>query len=207
MTIAMNLPDPGRCRQPTSLWRPGSVAVRAVLCALAGLGGLAGLVAAPLAMAAAPADGLGATAMLDLALANPAPMVGVVSNELAATPAPAEPRFDLSVNNAPAAQVFLQLASGTRYNMLVAPEVSGSLSITLKDTTLPEALDTLRELFGYDFRISGNRVFVYSNAVQSRLYRINYLPVLPVLPWPPPATEIALDVTRMSEAPWRRPGR
>ena len=33
------------------------------------------------------------------------------------------------------------------------------------------------------------------------------LPVLPVLPWPPPATEIALDVTRMSEAPWRRPGR
>ena len=179
MTIAMNLPDPGRCRQPTSLWRPGSVAVRAVQSAMAGLAGLvgiAGLVAAPLAMAAAPADGLGATATLDLALANPAPMVGVVSNELAARPAPAEPRFDLSVNNAPAAQVFLQLASGTRYNMLVAPEVSGSLSVTLKDTTLPEALDTLRELFGYDFRISGNRVFVYSNAVQSRLYRINYLP-------------------------------
>ena len=170
MTIALNLPDPGSCRQPTSTWRPGSVAM------LSALAGLAGLVAAPLAMAAVPAEVPVATATLDLALASPASRVAAASTELPATPVAAEPRFDLSVNNAPAAQVFLQLASGTRYNMLVAPEVSGSLSITLKDTTLPEALDTLRELFGYDFRISGNRVFVYSNAVQSRLYRINYLP-------------------------------
>jgi hypothetical protein len=29
---------------------------------------------------------------------------------------------------APAAQVFMQLGTGTRYNMLVAPEVSGQLS-------------------------------------------------------------------------------
>jgi len=72
--------------------------------------------------------------------------------------------------------VFLQLAQGTPYNMLVSPEVSGNLSITLKSTTVTEALDTMRELFGYDFRIIGNRIFVYSNAVQTRLYRINYLP-------------------------------
>src|SRR5437879_2231347 len=31
---------------------------------------------------------------------------------------PFEPRFDLSVNNAPAAQVFMSLVSGTRYSML-----------------------------------------------------------------------------------------
>ena len=93
-----------------------------------------------------------------------------------AAPVVPEARFDLAVNNAPAAQVFLQLAQGTAYNMLVSPDVSGNLSITLKNTTVPEALDTLRELFGYDFRITGNRIFVYSNAVQTRLYRINYLP-------------------------------
>src|SRR3989344_779967 len=44
-------------------------------------------------------------------------------------------------------------------------------------TGVPEALETLRELFGYDFRMaSGNRVFVYPNTVQTRLYKINYLP-------------------------------
>ncbi|OYU98107.1 MAG: pilus (MSHA type) biogenesis protein MshL [Burkholderiales bacterium PBB5] len=89
---------------------------------------------------------------------------------------PADARFDLAVSNAPAAQVFLQLATGTAYNMLVAPEVGGTLSVTLKDTTVPEAMDTLRELFGYEYRITGNRIFVYPNTVQTRLFRVNYLP-------------------------------
>ena len=87
-----------------------------------------------------------------------------------------EPRFDLSINNAPASQVFLQLANGTAYNMLVSPDVSGTLSITLKDTTVPEAMDTMREMFGFEYRITGNRIFVYPNTVQTRLYRVNYLP-------------------------------
>lgn len=92
-----------------------------------------------------------------------------------ATPAP-EPRFDLSVNNAPAAQVFMQMAAGTPYNMLVSPEVAGNVSITLKNTTVPEALEAMRELFGYDFRIAGNRIFVQPNTVQTRLFRVSYLP-------------------------------
>jgi len=91
-------------------------------------------------------------------------------------PVPPARRFDLSVNNAPAAQVFMQLASGSGYNVLVSPEVSGQVSVTLKDSTLPEAMETLRELYGYDYRITGTRVLVYPNTVQSRLYRINYLP-------------------------------
>jgi len=99
----------------------------------------------------------------------------VVAPTAAANPAN-EARFDLSVNNAPAAQVFLQLGNGTAYNMLVAPEVSGTLSVTLKNTTVLEAMDTLRELFGYEYRVTGNRIFVYPNTVQTRLYRINYLP-------------------------------
>ncbi len=85
-------------------------------------------------------------------------------------------RFDLSVNNAPASQVFLQLGSGTHYNILIPPDLSGSITVSLKNTTVPEALDTLRELFGYDYRITGNRVFVYPNTVQTRLFRVNYLP-------------------------------
>ena len=85
-------------------------------------------------------------------------------------------RFDLSVSNAPAAQVFMQLGAGTPYNMLVAPEVAGEVTITLKDTTVLEALESMRELFGYDFRVAGNRIFVQPNTVQTRLFKINYLP-------------------------------
>ena len=125
-----------------------------------------------------------APAFVPAASAAPAEQVATAGTQLLATntqrspatTAAPEPRFDLAINNAPAAQVYLQLASGTPYNMLVSPEVSGTLSITLKDTTLPEAMDTLRELFGFEYRITGNRVFVYPNTVQTRLYRINYLP-------------------------------
>src|SRR5579859_7490524 len=49
---------------------------------------------------------------------------------------PMEPRFDLSVNNAPAAQVFNSIVSSTRYSMLVPPSVSGTISVNLKDVSI-----------------------------------------------------------------------
>ena len=113
-----------------------------------------------------------------LASAEP-PAAGVrqASGPVSVSPVNAGGRFDLVVSNAPASQVFLQLGAGTSYNMLVSPEVTGNISVSLRNTTVPEALETLRELFGYDFRVaSGNRVFVYPNVVQTRLFRINYLP-------------------------------
>ena len=132
------------------------------------------------ALVAAPADAP-LTAPPVTAPPSPAPAPADLLLAAAATRPPAlaaapEPRFDLSINNAPASQVFLQLANGTAYNMLVSPDVSGSLSITLKDTTVPEAMDTMREMFGFEYRITGNRIFVYPNTVQTRLYRVNYLP-------------------------------
>lgn len=88
---------------------------------------------------------------------------------------PAEPRFDLAVTNAPASQVFMALVSGTRYSMLVPPEVAGSITVNLKNVTLREALESLRDLYGYDFRVQGNRITVMSNAMQTRVFQVNYL--------------------------------
>jgi MSHA biogenesis protein MshL len=88
---------------------------------------------------------------------------------------PLEPRFDLSVNNAPAAQVFMSIASGTRYNMLVHPQVSGALSLNLKDVTIREALDAVRELYGYEYKIEGTRIFIQPAGLQTRIFQVNYL--------------------------------
>jgi MSHA biogenesis protein MshL len=89
---------------------------------------------------------------------------------------PLDGRFDLSVSNAPAAQVFLSLASGTRYSMLVHPQVTGSISMNLKDVTIREALDAIRQLYGYDYRIEGTRIFVQPAGLQTRIFQVNYLP-------------------------------
>ena len=86
-----------------------------------------------------------------------------------------EPKFDLAVSKAPAAQVYMALVSGTRYSMLVAPEVSGTVTVNLKNVTVREALETLRELYGYEFKIQGTRIFIQPNTLQTRLFQINYL--------------------------------
>jgi len=88
---------------------------------------------------------------------------------------PIDPRFDLSVSNAPAAQVFMAIASGTRYSMLLNPGVGGMITVNLKDVTVREALDALRELYGYDYRFDGTRIFVQPAGLQTKIYRVNYL--------------------------------
>jgi MSHA biogenesis protein MshL len=88
---------------------------------------------------------------------------------------PLEPRFDLSVNNAPASQVFMSLVSGTRYSMLIHPRVTGSISVSLKDVTIREALDALRDLYGYEYRIEGSRISILPAGIQTRIFKVNYL--------------------------------
>ena len=91
---------------------------------------------------------------------------------------PMEPRFDLSVNSAPASQVFMSIVSGTRYSMLIHPAVAGTISVSLKDVTLQEALDSIRDLYGYEYRIDGSRISIMPAGLQTRVFRVNYLTAL-----------------------------
>jgi MSHA biogenesis protein MshL len=101
------------------------------------------------------------------------PLVVEMPRDLEARPL--ETRFDLNVSNAPAAQVFMAIVSGTRYSMIVHPEVREAISVNLKDVTVPEALETLRELYGYEFRVQGNRITVLPVTLQTRVFKVNYL--------------------------------
>ena len=88
---------------------------------------------------------------------------------------PIEPRFDLAVNNAPAGQVFMAIVSGTRYSMVVHPGVKDSISVNLRDVTVFEALDTIREVYGYEYKMQGNRILIEPISLQTRVYQVNYL--------------------------------
>jgi MSHA biogenesis protein MshL len=69
----------------------------------------------------------------------------------------------------------MALVSGTRYSMLLPPDVSGSITVNLKDVTVMEALDTIRELYGYEYRLQGKRIFIEPNTMKTRVFHINYL--------------------------------
>jgi MSHA biogenesis protein MshL len=89
--------------------------------------------------------------------------------------APLEERFSLSFNNVPANQFFTSIVSGTRYNMLVHPDVTGNISANLKDVTLFEALDAIRDLYGYDYKVEGNRIIIKPLTLQTSVFQVNYL--------------------------------
>ena len=88
---------------------------------------------------------------------------------------PVESRFDLSVNNAAASEVFMAIVSGTRFSMIVHPSIKERLSVNLKDVTVREALDTLREMYGYEYKVQGNRILIEPVTLQTRVFRVNYL--------------------------------
>ncbi|MDM5180312.1 pilus (MSHA type) biogenesis protein MshL [Massilia sp. DJPM01] len=103
------------------------------------------------------------------------PPVAALAGQLPKSRQALEERFNVSFNNVPAQQFFNSIATGTRYNMLVHPEVSGNISANLKDVTLAEALDAVREMYGYDYRIEGNRVSIKPLTMQTRMFQVNYL--------------------------------
>lgn len=91
------------------------------------------------------------------------------------TKVPIEPKFDLSVNNAPARNVFIGLMEGTRYSVVVAPEVSGRISMDLKNVTVPDSISAIRRVYGYGFTQEGDRFYISGRGIQTRLYPVNYL--------------------------------
>ncbi|MDO8767527.1 MAG: secretin N-terminal domain-containing protein [Burkholderiaceae bacterium] len=99
------------------------------------------------------------------ALAEPAPP--------AVAQAP-EPKLDLLVNNAQAREVFLAIVTDTRYSMLLHPDVTGTLSVTLRGVTVVEALEAIRDVYGYDFKIEGRRITIYAPTLQTRIFSVNY---------------------------------
>ncbi len=135
---------------------------------------------APAASTAAAAAAAAAAALA--APASPAPAVAPTASTaaredpaLAALPAGrAERRFSVVLNNATPEVLFMALLAETPLSVAVDPGVKGPISISLKDVTLREALDLLRELHGLEYKVIGRHILVSAAQIQTRIFTVDY---------------------------------
>ena len=104
------------------------------------------------------------------------PLAGVLALLALAPAARAEEaRFDVNVADAPARTFFEGLVDGTPYNVMLEPGVAGTLSLRLKNVTVTEVLDAVRDAYGYDYRRMASGFVIVPPTLQTRIFQINYL--------------------------------
>ena len=95
----------------------------------------------------------------------------------AAQAAPAlrsERRFSLVLSNTSPELLFMALLNDTPLSVAVDPGIKGPMSIALKDVTLREALELLREVHKLDYKVIGRHILVSPAQMQTRIFTVNY---------------------------------
>jgi len=87
----------------------------------------------------------------------------------------AEKRLEIAANDIDAKEFFAAIVADSPYSVAVHPEVTGRITLNLKDVTINEALTVLQDLYGYDIRRDGKVIQVFPAGMHTETIPLNYL--------------------------------
>jgi len=89
-------------------------------------------------------------------------------------------RLNISVYDVDAREFFMGLVVDSDENMLVHPEVTGKISLDLKNVTIAQVLDAVQKLYGYDYKKNDMGYIIYPATLQTKTFKIDRLDLLRV---------------------------
>ncbi|MCL1075314.1 pilus (MSHA type) biogenesis protein MshL [Shewanella dokdonensis] len=87
----------------------------------------------------------------------------------------AERRFNVSAHDVDAKVFFASLVEGTPLSVAVHPNVSGTISLSLKGVTLSEVLKVVQDIYGYEISRDGKVLQVFPAGMRTETFPVNYL--------------------------------
>jgi len=86
--------------------------------------------------------------------------------------------YNINVSNVSAALFYKNLGKETPYSVVVDPDVTGSITINLKDVTIIQLFDVLRDTYGFGYRQTSFGFQIMPAKLSTKSYHVNYLDVL-----------------------------
>jgi len=98
------------------------------------------------------------------------PNPGDASNQLFG-----ESKYDINAQKVDASAFFSSIVKGTPYSVAIHPDVTGEISLDLKQVALADVFDLVAELYGYEIERKQNIYRIYPAGMRTETFAINYL--------------------------------
>ncbi|MGL5291094.1 MAG: pilus (MSHA type) biogenesis protein MshL [Vibrionaceae bacterium] len=92
-----------------------------------------------------------------------------------ARPVANEKRIRVNAKGVDARDFFGALVQNTPYDLMLHPGVSGRITLSLKEATLPEILEAAADLYGYGISFKGNVLQVLPATLRTQTFPVDYL--------------------------------
>lgn len=86
-----------------------------------------------------------------------------------------ETKYDINAQKVDASAFFSSIVKDTPYSVAIHPDVTGVISLDLKQVALADVFDLVAELYGYEIERKQNIYRIFPSGMRTETFAINYL--------------------------------